>query len=417
MKQARGFTLIEIAVVLFIVSLLIGAITSYVTAQVTAAKLALTQTRQAAIKTALTNFIARNNRLPCPAIPTLASGAAGNGVETPQTPVLCFGSTLDPPRTVATGAVPWASLGLPSDAAFDGYNNRFTYQVTMSATATTLTAQTVAGIRGQISIHDAGPGAVGSPAATPPGNQSNDCRADKSVAYVAIANPCSAVVIIVSHGPNGFGAYTDAGIQMPVATADEQENANADSKFVMKQYSDIAANPFDDIVLSLTPVDLISGLTSAGSMQSALATVNANFNLIKSAVIAYAVQNRTGSFVCVTGTCTATTNCPTAGLTCETTTFTYTILPPDVLPDVADPTGNPIPSVLSLPSSVTNDPWGNAIRYARTTANATITSAAPAASAVAFILRSAGPDGTLGNGDDVFTTVTVGELKSQFSKF
>ena len=102
--------------------------------------------------------------------------------------------------------------------------------------------------------------------------------------------------------------------------------------------------------------------------------------------------------------------------TCETTSFTYTILPPDAA-DVADPTGNPIPTALSLPASVTTDPWGNSIRYARTVANATITSSAPAASAVVFILRSAGPDGTLGNADDVSTTVYVGEVKTMFSKF
>src|SRR3954469_21100736 len=79
MKRARGFTLIEIAVVLFIVALLAGAIAQYLSGQISAAKLGITQTREAAIKAALTNFIARNNRLPCPAIITLASGAAGDG--------------------------------------------------------------------------------------------------------------------------------------------------------------------------------------------------------------------------------------------------------------------------------------------------------------------------------------------------
>ena len=419
MNKARGFTLIEIAVVLFIIAILAGAIAQYMTGQIATAKQGITQTRLAAIKSALTNFIVRNNRLPCPAIATLASGAAGDGVEAP-TPGTCTGTLLS--AGVSAGEIPWVSLGLSSDAAIDGYSNRFTYQVTLAATG--LNAQTVMGMKGAITIHSAGPGVLASPSAPfSPGNQLNDCRTDMTVAYSSNANPCAAVAVVVSHGVDGYGAYNDGGVQIAfpaaVTGADAPANADGDSKFVVKPFAGGSSNPFDDVVLALTPNDLIGGLTNAGNMQSALATVNANFGLIKSAIVAFAVQNRTGNFVCVMGSCPATTNCPGVPMTnptCETTSFTYTILPPDAA-DVADPTGNPIPTALSLPASVTTDPWGNSIRYARTVANATITSSAPAASAVVFILRSAGPDGTLGNADDVSTTVYVGEVKTMFSKF
>jgi prepilin-type N-terminal cleavage/methylation domain-containing protein len=409
MNRVRGFTLIEIAVALFIIALLGGAIAHYLAGQVTAAKQALTQTRQAAIKTALTNFIARNNRLPCPAIAAIASGNLGDGVEAP-TPGTCTGTNLS--AGVSTGVIPWVSLGLSSEAALDGYSNRFTYQVTLTATG--LAAPTVMGMKGAISIHSAGLGTLGSPSATIPGNQLNDCRTDMTVAYVASANPCAAAAVIVSHGADGYGAFTDGGVQIgfpaAVTGSDAVENANADSKFVMKPYSGISSNPFDDIVLALTPNDLISGLTSTGGMQSAIAALNANFNLIKSALIVYAFQNRTGAFSCAMGTCPATTNCPGVPMTnptCETTTFSFPVLPPDGI--------NVIPAILALPATVTTDPWGSAIKYEQMTA--TITTAT-LASAVAFKLTSAGPDGSFAvTNDDLSTTVYVGEVKTQFSKY
>ena len=60
MKRARAFTLIEIAVVLFIIALLAGTIAQYLSGQIASAKQQLTQTRETAIKTAIISFVARN---------------------------------------------------------------------------------------------------------------------------------------------------------------------------------------------------------------------------------------------------------------------------------------------------------------------------------------------------------------------
>ena len=46
MRRLRGFTLIEIAVVLFIGALLISGVVQYVTAQITSARLAATRGRR-----------------------------------------------------------------------------------------------------------------------------------------------------------------------------------------------------------------------------------------------------------------------------------------------------------------------------------------------------------------------------------
>lgn len=92
-----------------------------------------TKTNAEAIKTALTLYISRNNRLPCPAMAGLAPGAAGYGLEA-AIPGTCTGTTIigAVPNRAARGIVPWISLGLTSEGASDAYNNRFTYEVTLT---------------------------------------------------------------------------------------------------------------------------------------------------------------------------------------------------------------------------------------------------------------------------------------------
>ena len=398
MRRLRGFTLIEIAVVLFIGALLISGVVQYVTAQITSARLAATRGKQDAIKSALVNFIARNNRLPCPAVATIANGAANNGVEA-ATPGTCTGTTISgvAPLDVATGTLPWVSLGLSNEVSLDAYGNRFTYQVARGATNTT--GATVSGMKGAIEIHNATPVAAG--------NQTNECT-PAGAAY----NPCSAVVVVVSHGIDGYGAYTDGGVQLPVPAAiingDSWENTNADNTFISKQFSGATANPFDDIVMALTANDLLAALTAGGGMQDFRAALNANFNVIKSSIIANVA--RVGSFQCLTGTCSGTTNC-SGGTPCEVTQFTYTLpaqggASPDTLPNVG------------LPNPVKLDPWGNKIQYAINTTDIPGGVISPATSLgfVAFTLTSWGPDGTAGNSDDLSVIVYVSEFQTQVNK-
>ncbi|GBL45310.1 hypothetical protein SFMTTN_1117 [Sulfuriferula multivorans] len=93
MKRSQGFTLIEIAVVLIIITLLSGGLISFFNIQLTNQRITSTKANEAAIKVALTNFIAQNNRLPCPAIPALAPGAVGYGREATATASACTGLT------------------------------------------------------------------------------------------------------------------------------------------------------------------------------------------------------------------------------------------------------------------------------------------------------------------------------------
>ncbi|MCW5576688.1 MAG: prepilin-type N-terminal cleavage/methylation domain-containing protein, partial [Burkholderiales bacterium] len=300
----RGFSLIEVAVALFIITLVMGGIIAMVNAMVANRQIESTRTKQEAIKTALISFIARNHRLPCPAIPTLADNAIdadtnvreGAEARTPGTCDKTVGSA-DATSLVVTGVVPWASLGLPQEVALDAYANRLTYQVVKSATA--LNSKTVSGMIGRISIHSTGPGVPGVP---PTGNQINDCSAG------APTNPCAAVVVIVSHGKDSYGAYTRSGawyqFDASIADRDARENADNDAMFVVKDYSEAPSNPFDDVVMWLTANDLLSSLRLNPTVD-----LNSAFESAKNTVVLTAINAKETS-VADTFRCVSTCDSP-----------------------------------------------------------------------------------------------------------
>ena len=101
MYRSKGFTLVEIAVVIAIGALLLGFGLSVLTAQLTNARIKATQNQANVIKKALITFIATNNRLPCPAVETLPDTDANYGVEAPN-PGTCTGTTNLAPAATTT---------------------------------------------------------------------------------------------------------------------------------------------------------------------------------------------------------------------------------------------------------------------------------------------------------------------------
>jgi len=365
----KGFTLVEMAVVLVIIGLMLGTILGMGNAQIQASKISSTKQKEQSIKLALINFISRNNRLPCPAIPTIAKGNVGYGMEAPNLGA-CTGTNIS--GTVSTGIVPWSSLGLSDENASDGYYNRFTYQVALAATNTN--DQTIVGLRGTSSTHLATPATLRSP---PNGNQTNDCNPNNNP-----YNPCSAVVVIISHGTNGSGAYTENGVQKALPNGnDEAENADNDSVFIIKDYSEVAENPFDDIVLALTSSDLLTPLTTNNSIPEVRASINQDVTDIKNAIIANSITNRV--FIPASGT------------------HSY-------------PIANNLVN-LNLPINSIIDPWANQYTYTLDVNAVNIVSSTNG-NINAITLRSSGADATLNNNDDIVTIITVSQLQDAFAK-
>jgi prepilin-type N-terminal cleavage/methylation domain-containing protein len=219
----RGFTLVELAVVLAIFGLLLSIMVIPLSTQVDQQRFADTERQLNAVREALLGFAIANGRLPCPANPGIASGTANAGME-------------NKPGTgcaAADGVVPWATLGVPE---LDAWGWRLTYRVTP-----TFADDAAAGMQASFLITDAG----------------NIVVTDGSV---NIANGVPAV--LVSHGKNGLGAFRSDGTQVSGAAGNELENANNTVTFV----SQVPAPSFDDLVVWVSPNILKSRLVAANRL-------------------------------------------------------------------------------------------------------------------------------------------------------
>ena len=239
---ARGFTLIEMAIVLLIITLLLSALLVPLSTQVEQRKIAETQKTLEEIKEALFGFAIANGRLPCPA------NAGSNGKENTATPGTgpCDG---------ALGFVPAVTLGIsPTDSqgfAIDGWGQRIRYAVTP---ANSYAAAITDGIRsltlgmGGFSpdLHVCASSiGVTTSACGPPGN-TNTLTA-------------TAPALIYSLGTNWATGGTGP---------DEAENLDNDVVFVSHVPSSATAanGEFDDIVVWLSPNILFNRMVAAGKL-------------------------------------------------------------------------------------------------------------------------------------------------------
>jgi prepilin-type N-terminal cleavage/methylation domain-containing protein len=123
LRGLRGFTLVEVVVVLIIVSVLISMAAVMTRGVVATQKRSITATRMSAVEAALSQFVSQQKRLPCPADGTQAGSAANAGTEQGQNAVNgCSNGQQN-------GVVPWRTLGLTENDATDGWGRRFTYRV------------------------------------------------------------------------------------------------------------------------------------------------------------------------------------------------------------------------------------------------------------------------------------------------
>ena len=245
-----GFSLIEMAVVLVLVTIVTSLGLGLLRANQENAAWTETKMKQERIKVALNSFLRTNGRLPCP-----NSGAPWDGAEdrpdvNPGLPATtCTG-------TNGRGIVPWQALGIGRGEVQDGWGNFFTYRVA-NRTPVTSSNWTINSGTAPFSIAEL---------ATPLTTFTLQQRDAAGVLAAAMTpNP---VVIILSHGRNGNGAWTVQGTLIPLpAPADELVNATtASTSFIDRALNEVAGStggPFDDLVSYLTPTDLLQPLVDS----------------------------------------------------------------------------------------------------------------------------------------------------------
>jgi prepilin-type N-terminal cleavage/methylation domain-containing protein len=261
MTSQRGFTLIELAIVLVIITILIGGLAMPLSAQIQARRIAetnktLEEAREAIIGYAMSNSITNTcnckyvngtyNSTDCPSAASctaIAPPPAGDTTLTLTIPTRHYLPCPDKPddgdpattddgdgvedRVVAGGCaqspgyLPWVTLGTANQ---DAWGNRLQYAVTAAfADSSTGFSNT-----------------------------------DSGTLQVCSASGCATVnvasdvpMVLASYGPNGWGARNVNGNTLnPPTSPDELENTNNDSNFISRTPSKAgdAAVEFDDLV-------------------------------------------------------------------------------------------------------------------------------------------------------------------------
>ena len=222
----KGFSLVELTIVLVIVGLLTSGLLLGIAAQRNAADTSDARRQLETIREALIGYAMANGRLPCPAIATLPSGDANAGI-----------AASPPCETSAQhGVLPWATLGLPE---VDPWGNRYTYSA-----SSTFTAAKPSEALASFTLSSTG--------------NANVKESASGSANIASELPA----VVVSHGRQSAGAYQTSGAKLPGASGDEAENADADLTFVSRPPGD----SFDDLLTWISPSLLKSKMVAAGRL-------------------------------------------------------------------------------------------------------------------------------------------------------
>jgi prepilin-type N-terminal cleavage/methylation domain-containing protein len=129
----RGFSLLELSIVLGIISLIAGAGMSMASGAIKAADRITTQERLNTIKLALDSFAKTYGYLPCPFDRALTPTSATFGVEARTAGTsTCVAAApgIITAENIWFGGVPVRTLGLPDSYAADAWGNKLTYAVT-----------------------------------------------------------------------------------------------------------------------------------------------------------------------------------------------------------------------------------------------------------------------------------------------
>lgn len=217
-KRNAGFTLIEMAVVLVILSMAAAGGLAIVARSTDVEKVRITRERMEKVLRAVEIYVMRWGYVPCPANPMLSPT---NEYYSKQMCYISGGTqyanaTMIPISHAATkvsmGAVPTGALGLSPDYMLDGWGRQFSFVMDRDVP---LTASLPFGYTGNTDIRvvDAAGVPMTKDGAGLPTTSAND-------------DPRNPAVVIISHGKNGFGAFPYKSISLQNKINDSRAAAN-----------------------------------------------------------------------------------------------------------------------------------------------------------------------------------------------
>ncbi len=225
-KLEKGFSLVEMAVVLVIMGLLLSAVLVPLSTQFDLRNYSDNNKAMNDIKDALVGFGMRNGYLPCPAV------SYANGNED-RTLGVC---------NKRSGFIPWVTLGLPK---LDSWGHLYGYSVTPAYSIASPT--------------------IGLSTATDILVRTRDTNG-----VLVDLSPTPAVII--SFGRDGTFGYANDGVQVAnksATNADEQMNGAATTIFISRDRALSSGAPggeFDDAVTWISPYQYIEKQVSVGNL-------------------------------------------------------------------------------------------------------------------------------------------------------
>ena len=297
MQSLRGFTLVEMAIVLVLFGIVMSMGLKMVTANLDNAAFSATKSKQERIKLALIGYLRTNGKLPCPDTNLPPDGSEDRPTGTPPNDNTCTAVRQN------FGVVPYVSMGLTREDVLDGWGNYFTYKVATAQDTTSgypplnpapqkfrtsnlnWTLSGAATVAGGFDITSLNTNITDTIRTIIIKGTGPDTTA-RDISYTAVA-------VIVSHGKNGFGAATTKSASRMPATAaigagqDEISNATDTTPtstpiiFIRRPVTEDPAavgGAYDDLVVYMTPQDLLQPLVNEGSLKTCIAYCPFTFN-------------------------------------------------------------------------------------------------------------------------------------------
>lgn len=213
----RGFTLIELSILIIVLTVIITGLVSVTTSKISNEKVRAGSTSFTTIYQALGKFLLTNRRLPCPAS-LIQSEISSSSYATEISATNCvaagvYTSTVN--SNLVYGMVPAVTLGLPIKAAEDAYGSKIIYVVDKRLTTTSADSF-------ELNV----------------GNSS-------LISITGGASLSNALFVLISRGPNKSGAFIANSTALPIASSDSNELSNDASSITENTPPTASTSTFD----------------------------------------------------------------------------------------------------------------------------------------------------------------------------